>query len=133
MEKENFHIIELLNSITVTKKELSDVLDEADVLHDNGMAENGDGIYLVSKLYRGQPEKARAIYFRMVALSRIIKDQRDPGWTLPSNKDGAILTKNELIKSAVTFPLSEVNGDIGFEINGFLTKALEFAEAEGRA
>jgi hypothetical protein len=43
------------------------------------------------------------------------------------------LTKNELIKSAVTFPLSEVNGDIGFEINGFLTKALEFAEAEGRA
>ena len=48
-----------------------------------------------------------------------------------SHKSGAVLTKRELIEPAATYPLSEIDGDIGFEIHGFLLKALEFAEAEG--
>ncbi len=53
MPTNNSKIIERLNSVIVTPEELSDVLDEADKLHDNGKAEDGDGIYLISSMYRG--------------------------------------------------------------------------------
>lgn len=131
MGDENHRMIERLNTVIVTKEELSDVLEESDRLHDEGTAENGDGIYLVTKMFSGQPERAQAIYFRMIALSKIIEKQSAQGWTLPSNKAGAVLTKQELIGAAATFPLSEIDGDVGFEINGFLSKALELAEIEG--
>ena len=131
MPTDNSKIIERLNSVIVTSQELSEVLDEADKLHDNGKAEDGDGIYLISSTFRGQPDRAQAIYFRMVALSKIIGSNSAPGWTMESNKEGAVLTKQELIEAAAIFPLSGVDGDIGFEKNGFLSKALEFAEIEG--
>ena len=38
-----------------------------------------------------------------------------------SQKSGAVLTKSELIEAAATYPLSEIDGDIGFEIYGFLS------------
>lgn len=131
MSTNNSTIIKRLNSVLVTPEELSAVLDEADKLHDAGEDEDGGGIYLVSRMFRGQPDRAQAIYFRMVALSKTIKDEGARGWTMESNKEGAVLTKQELIEAAATFPLSETDEDIGFEINGFLSKALELAEIEG--
>ncbi len=133
MENENSRMLEKLNSVIVTGEELHQVLDESDKLHDDGLAENGDGIYLIVRLFSGQPERAQAIYFRMTALAKIIENQKAPGWVLPSYKDGAVLANYELIETAATFPLSEIDGDIGFEISGFLSKALELAEAEGSA
>ena len=38
-----------------------------------------------------------------------------------SHKPGGVLTKRELIEAAATYPLSEIDGDIGFEIHGFLS------------
>jgi len=38
-----------------------------------------------------------------------------------SRKSEAVLTKRELTEAAATYPLSEIDGDIGFEIHGFLS------------
>lgn len=131
MPTDNTKIIARLNSVIVTPEELSEVLNEADKLHDIGNDEEGGGIYLITSMFRDQPDRAQAIYFRMEALSKIIGSKSAPAWTMESNKDGAVLIKQELIEAAAVFPLSEVDGDIGFERNGFLSKALEFAEIEG--
>ena len=131
MTDENLRLIEKLNSVVVTVDELTDVLNESDRRHDAGKAEDGDGIYLIVGMFADQPERAQAIYFRMEALARIIKQRDARGWTMPSHKSGAVLTKHELIEAAAIYPLSEIDGGIGFEIFGFLSKALEFAETEG--
>lgn len=133
MTDENPRLIEKLNSVVVTVDELTEILNELDQRHDGGTAKDGDGMYLIVSMFADQPERAEAIYFRMKALAKIIEKRDAPGWTMPSHKSGALLTKRELIKAAATYPLSEIDGDIGFEIHGFLSKALEFAEAEGEA
>ena len=131
MIDENSRLVDRLNSVVVTVEELTEVLNESDKRHEAGTAEDGDGMYLIVSMFANQPERAQAIYFRMEALAKIIEKKDAPGWTMPSHKSGAVLTKRELFEAAATYPLSEIDGDIGFEIHGFLSKALEVAEAEG--
>jgi len=131
MTDENLRLIDKLNSVVVTVDELTEILNESDQRHNAGTAEDGDGMYMIVSMFADQPERAQAIYFRMKALAKIIKKRDAPGWTMPSHKSGAVLTKRELIEAAATYPLSEIDGDIGFEIRGFLSKALEFAESIG--
>jgi len=131
MTKDNSKMIERLNSVVVTSEELSKVLDEADKLHKSGNDEPGGGLYLIASMFKGQPLRAQAIYFRMESLAKIIGNKSVPGWTLEKDENGAVVTRQELIDVSAVFPLSEVDGDIGFEENGFLSKALELAESEG--
>lgn len=131
MTDENSRLVDRLNSVVVTVEELTEVLNESDKRHETDIAEKGDGIYLVVSMFADQPERAKAIYFRMEALAKIIEKKDAPGWTMSSHKSGAVLTKRELIAAAAIYPLSEIEGDIAFEIHGFLSKALEFAEVEG--
>ena len=131
MTKDNSKMIERLNSVIVTSEELSKVLDEADKLHRNGNDVPGGGLYLIASMFKGQPLRAQAIYFRMESLAKIIEDKSALGWTLGKDENGAVLTRQEFIDVAAVFPLSEVDGDIGFEKSGFLSKALELAESEG--
>jgi len=128
---DNRETAEMLNAVPVTKEELERVITEAEKLHAVGTDEDGGGMYLIARLFKEQPQKAEAIYFRMMALANIIEKQSAPGWTLPSTKDGAVFTKQELIDATAVFPLSVVDGDVGFELKGFLSKALELAEVEG--
>jgi len=121
---DNRETAEMLNAVPVTKEELERVITEAEKLHAEGTDEDGGGMYLIARLFKEQPQKAEAIYFRMMALANIIEKQSAPGWTLPSTKDGAVFTKQELIDATAVFPLSVVDGDIGFELKGFLSKAL---------
>jgi formylmethanofuran dehydrogenase subunit D len=131
MVDDNVRLLEELNSVVVTVQELSETLHELEEEHDRGTAEEGDGICSVVSKFADQSERAQAIYFRMVALANIITRKGAHGWTMPSHKSGAVLTKSELIETAATYPLSVIDGRVGFEVNGFLSKALESAEAEG--
>ncbi len=131
MTKDHSKMLARLNSIVVTSEELSKVLDEADKLHKSGNDEAGGGLYLIASMFKGQPLRAQAIYIRMESLAKIIESKSAPGWTLGKNENGLVLTRQELIDVAAVFPLSEVDEDIGFEKNGFLSKALELAESEG--
>ena len=80
-------LIKELNSVVVTVDELAEILQELDQRHDSGTAEEGDGMYLITCKFAGQPERGQAIYFRMEALAKIIRKRGAPGWTMPSRPD----------------------------------------------
>jgi hypothetical protein len=124
-------VIENLNSVVVTKEDLARVLIESDKRHNEGSAEDGDAIYIIVSLFSKQPEKVQAIFHRLAALAKIVDKKDARGFTLLSKKNGAVLTKQELVEAAAVFPLSENDGVIYFELEGFLLKALELAEVEG--
>jgi len=124
-------MIKKLNSINVTKKDLARVLTESDKRHDEGTVKDGDALFIIVSLFSKQPEKAKAIFHRLAALAKIVDKKDASGFTLPSKKNGAVLTKQELVEAAAIFPLSEIDGEICFELDGFLSKALELAEVEG--
>ena len=108
-------------------------MDECDAVIPRERREQGDGIYVVASMYQGKPKKAQAVYFRISALAEIVEKQQAPGWTLPKTTEGWVPTREELLRAAAVFPLSEVDGDIGFDLEGFLAKALELADVEGNA
>jgi hypothetical protein len=125
-------VIEELNSVTVTKEELKLVIAESEKLRAQGMDAEEAAINVIGRLFEEeQLDKVMAIYSRLYALSKIISKQAAPGWTLGKGKDGFVLTHKALIDAAAIFPLSRINGDISFELEGLLAKALELAEAEG--
>jgi len=128
---DNIRLLEDLNSVIVTVEELAELVHELDEEHDRGTAEEGDGIYFIVSKFADQPKRAQAIYFRMAALAKIVQGKSAHGWTMPSHKPGAVLTKRELLETAATYPLSVIDGHVGFELNGFLVKALEFVKVEG--
>jgi hypothetical protein len=65
-----------------------------------------------------------------MALGKIINKQAAPGWALPL-KDGRVLAHEALIKTAAVGPLLNDDDGFSFELEGFLAKALELADAEG--
>ncbi len=131
MENYSTRLLKQVNSVIVTSDEIELVLEECNSRHEAGQAEGEEGLYVIVEKFHKQPERAKAICFRMVALSKIIEKKEALGWTISSDKPGAVLTKRELIEAAAIYPLSEIDGDVGFEIDGFLSKALELAEVEG--
>jgi len=124
-------MIDRLNSVKVAKDELDLVVTENEKLHAEGGDVDGSGMYLIARLFKHDPDKASAIYYRMAALAEIIANQAAPGWTLSKDKEGGVLTHQALLDAATVFPLSMIDGDVGFELEGFLAKALELAEAKG--
>ena len=124
-------MIDRLNSVMVAKDELDLVVTENEKLHAEGRDVDGSGMYLIARLFKHDPDKASAIYYRMAALAEIIAKQAAPGWTFGEDKEGGVLTHQALLDAAAVFPLSMIDGDVGFALDGFLAKALELAEAKG--
>jgi len=124
-------MIDKLNSIVVAKEEVELVVTEAEKLHAEGGDVDDGGMYLIARLFKHDPDKVSAICFRMAALAKIITKQAAPGWTLGKDKEGGVLTHQALLEAAAVFPLSMIDGDVGFELEGFLAKALELVEAKG--
>lgn len=124
-------MLKKLNAVEVTKDDLARVLTESDRRHDEGSAKEGDAFFIIISLFSKQPDKVQAIFHRLSALAKIVDNKDAPGFVLPSKKNGAVLTKQELVEAAAIYPLSEVDGEICFELDGFILKALELAEVEG--
>lgn len=124
-------ILKSLNEVVVTPDDLTDVIEELNLRHEKGEYEQGDSLIITAIKFSGQPNKGMAVHTRMTALAKIIDGDSAPGWTKPPNQDGAVWTKGELIEVAASYPLSEIDGDFGFEVNGFLAEALRLIEVEG--
>ena len=123
-------ILEDLNCVSVTSNDLDRVLHKAEKRRKAGTAEDGDGIFLIASMFRGSPQKAQAIYFRMLGLAEILQEHELPGWTV-RRKDGLVLTKSELINAAALCPLAKISEHkIGFDKESLIAKALELADAE---
>lgn len=75
----------------------------------------------------------QAIMFRLQALARTIGDDLIRGWTLEKQDDGNVPTSRYLFMAAAAEPMIDVNGDVGFDREFLLQRALKLAEAEGEA
>ena len=122
-----------LNGAEVSFEDLNTIFEQfADL--DNEQKDLPDmALFLIAENNKGDVQKSQAVMCRFYALAQIVRDNKAPGWTLPVPKEGYTLTRHELIHAAAVFPLSEVNGDVGFELDAFLAKALELAKSEGTA
>ena len=126
-------LLDRLNSVEVTFEDLNTIFEQYAELDEEGRDLPDMAFYLIAENNKGDIQKGQAVSFRVRALGEIIQQKKAPGWTRPGIEEGCTLTKHELIHAAAVFPLSEVNGDVGFELQGFLAKALELADVEGNA
>src|SRR3974390_1024243 len=123
--------LEYLNSVEVSFEELNGIFEQAADLDEQQRNIPDVALFLIAEKNKGDVRKSQAVMSRFYALGQIVKDERAPGWTVPVPKEGYTLTRHELIHAAAVFPLSDIDGDVGFEPEGFLAKALELAKSEG--
>jgi len=70
---------------------------------------------LIAARYKGDPQKAQAVCFRMEALARMLESKGAPGWTLPKLPDGGIPTQEVVFAAAASEHLTRVGEEKGFE------------------
>jgi hypothetical protein len=123
-----------LNATTVTKDDIMLVVRESEELHKRDPnVELGGGIYLVARLFKGQPDKAQAIHFRMEAMAQLVEDGSLPGWTKPAASDGTISTAEAVFAATAVEPLVMIGKRAGFDRESFARTVLREAEVDGRA
>ena len=120
-----------INEVVVSPDDLAEVIDEINRRHENNEYEAGDAIYICAIKFSGQHQKSMAVHSRLSALAKIVDSDEAPGWTKPPKPDGCIWTRGELLEVAASYPVSEIDGDFAFEVDGFLAKALQLIEVEG--
>jgi len=118
--------LDSVNNIVVLFDDLWRVAEESEQLHKSGNRDFETLMFIIARLFKGEPQKAGAVLLRMQALVRL-------WWTLPKQPDGAIPTQEWVFAAAAVQPLIEINNDAQFEREPFLDKALELAESEGNA
>ena len=123
-------VLGLANAVTVSGQELLRVNEETENLPAEDRSVEA-GMFKIARLYRGDFRKAIAVFFRMTALANLLQtDEGIPGWTLPQLPDGSIPTEKTVFAAAAIQPLIEVNGEVAFERDTFMTRVLELAELE---
>ena len=126
-------LLERLNSVKVTKRDIIRVVETANRAHAEGHPSDMLGLFATAKLFNKDIAKVQAIQFRMEALAVMMENNEIPGWTLGKSEDGGILTDDAVFDAVAKHPLSIVDGEITFERKSFLNKVLELAKPEGRA
>jgi len=128
----NMGCVDYLNSVAVTKDELMSVSEGTGELKETDEPFEAT-MFMLGRRYKGQPQKASAVLFRMQALVRFVESDQAKGWTLPKQSDGGIPTMDAVFAAAAIHPLSVVGDQVGFEAESFCARVLELAESEGRA
>lgn len=118
------NLLDRLNSTPVTKKDIVQVNEQAELLHQRGKPAASVGFATIARLYNGDFEKSAAVYFRIQALACLLVKEGLPGWTLPATEDA-------VFSAAAAEPLTEIDGDIAFDPESFSDKILELAEPQG--
>ena len=126
-------LVEFLNGVHVTKKDLIRVIDTANHEHETMGGHDILGMFTAAKVFKRNKDKARAIIFRMRALSEMIESDELQGWTLGKSDDGKAFADDAVLAAVAVHPLSVVNGRIKFERESFMTRVLELAEPAGNA
>ena len=125
--------LETVNRVPISFEDLWQVTDEANKLHASGERDFEALMFLIARVYKGEPQKAGAVLLRMQALARLLEDEGAPGWTLPKQPDGAIPAQEAVFAAAAVQRLVEIDNDARFDRGPFLDKVFELAESEGRA
>jgi len=126
-------LLDKINNVTISFKDLWAVQEELTEFRKLGERDFETVMYVIADLYKGDPLKAGAVMFRMLALARLVIEEGAPGWTLPMQPDGSIPADKCVFAAAAVEPILEDGNIIIFERESFLKKALEYSEIEGNA
>ncbi len=126
--KPSADLVRNLNAVKLNEEELFDAIGLATDAYDNGDCHLMTGAITTVQLYAHAPEKAKAIIFRLQALSLLIEDNELSNWIRMDETCFATpMAKRALISAAAEHPLALIDGDILFEKESFLRKVLELA------
>jgi|GEM_PF-3744211 len=125
--------IEEINSIVVSREELYAIVEEGERLTAEGKNYPGDSLFLVARRYPGDWNRAFAVQTRMECLARLIQSPRSKGWVLPRMANGATPTKQAMIATAASHPLTKIDDHFSFDERSFFACVLNSAEAQGHA
>ena len=127
-------IEEKVNAAKITVADLLKVTEEVHKLPEEDRDWEGRA-HLMIRLFKGNPTKAQAIEYRLIAMSRVIASGKLPGWALPQGSDGATSVAEAVWKAAAIEPLVFVGeyDEPKFDEAAFLARILSMAEPEGNA
>ena len=118
-------------SVAISKEDLYQVANETSKLKVG--ARNFEGFtYTLARMYSGEPDKAGAIMFRMLALAQLLDEESVSEWILPKCPDGSLAAEKPLLAVAAVQPLVEKGGAIGFDTMSFLEKLAEYSRHESK-
>lgn len=109
-----------INETPILKDELLRVVQEVSdsALEDRDMESH---LFAAIRLYSNDPDKVKAIMFRLEALVYLLINEDAPGWTL-SLTNGAVLTQEPVFAAAAVQPLIEQDGNVAFNRESFLAE-----------
>ena len=124
--------IDDLNAVVLGEEELFIIINKAKWAAEIGMCPMMTGLVTIKKLFDEIPEKAKAIIYRLQALSMMIENDELQNWLMADG--GSVMpaiAHKALVSAAAVHPLSVIDGEIAFEKESFLRKVLESAEHAG--
>jgi len=123
-----------INNAQVTVQDLLRAAAEVHKLPPNRRDWEGR-LITMARLFRGEPDKALAIEYRLVAMSRMLDSGVLPGWAQPMTPDGSVSVADPVWQATATAPLEfgAEKEEPFFNKESFLSQVLELAKPEGHA
>lgn len=90
-------------------------------------------LHLMVRLFQGEPDKARAVEYRLLAMSRLLESGVLPHWVQPKAADGSVQIAEPVWATAATAPLMLGKRDPYFDPRSFIERVLALAEPDGNA
>ena len=119
-----------LNDIKLKEEEIVQAINAAVESSDSGECHFRSSVVTTMQLFPAAPQKARAIIFRLQALSTMMQENELNNWMLPDGSQIVPGAQKALIAAVAHHPLSLIEGAVLFEKRSFLGRILEFSETQ---
>ena len=121
-----------LNSVQVTLDDLLYVTREVHSLPESDRDWEGR-THLMVRLFKGEPNKALAIEYRLSAMHKLITTGVLPNWAMPEAPVGSIQIAEPVWLATASQPLLLKEREAYFETNSYLESVLRLAKPDGNA
>jgi hypothetical protein len=139
MTEDDAVLLAAINRIEIGDDELLKLAGASETYHRDhpGAGSSEVGFALIAAHVDGdEPRKAFALWSRMNALAKLLRDGGDgaPGWTLAAKgPDGAVFAQEAVFRAAAVHPLIQQGNEWVFDRASFLDRVLRVAKSEGSA
>ncbi len=129
--KADKEFVDFLNAVRLKEVEIVEAIQVTVDSADSGEAYLRN-LTATIELFPTAPQKARAVIFRLQALSLMMERNELRNWMLPGSSSFTKAGQRAVIAALTHHPLSLINGEITFEKESFLQRILLAAEYEGK-
>lgn len=127
--KASADLVKDLNAARLEEEDLFMAITAASNAYENGECHMMTGVITTMQLFITNPDKAKAVAYRLQALGLMIENDDLKHWIRADGTGSEpIISKRTLVIAAAQHPLALIDGDILFEKESFLQRVLELAE-----